>query len=72
MNGIANRVVGRAARLAGAPRDAGAGIDLLVARDDQVRAGDVLLRAHADSAPLLEFAVAYLGQHPEVVEVSAT
>lgn len=69
VGGIANAVLSRTARLAGAPRDVGAGIDLLVHVSDEVREDDVLLRIHAASAPLLEFAVAHLGEHPEAVAV---
>lgn len=69
---VANAAVTRAARLAGAPRDAGAGIDCRVRVGDQVRPGDVLLRVHAESDPLLQFAVTYLAAHPETVEVDPT
>lgn len=69
VSAIRNDVVARVARLAGAPRDSGAGIDLLVHAGDVVAAGQPLLRVHAESAQLLEFALAYLAEHPDVVAV---
>jgi thymidine phosphorylase len=38
--------IARIARLAGAPTDAGAGVDLLKRKGDKVRAGEPLYRVH--------------------------
>jgi thymidine phosphorylase len=48
--------IARIARLAGAPMDEGAGIDLLLKVGAQVRPGDVLYRIHANSQTGLGFA----------------
>ena len=70
VDGISNAVIGRAARLAGAPRDVRAGIDLLVAVGDEVSAGDALFRVHSQSPVTLGFAVDYLqGRTADPVEV---
>jgi thymidine phosphorylase len=49
-----------AARAAGAPRDPGAGLDLLKARGATVRAGAPLARVHASDAPALKAAISAL------------
>ncbi len=49
-------LIARIARLAGAPMDKGAGIDLLHKVGDRVRAGEPLYRIHADSDTGLRFA----------------
>jgi len=48
--------IARIARLAGAPMDKGAGIDLLRKVGESVRKGDALYRIHADSETGLSFA----------------
>ena len=54
--GIDNLQVARIARLAGAPKVQGAGVDLRVKLGDAVVAGDVLFRIHASYPADLEFA----------------
>lgn len=49
-------LIARIARLAGAPMDKGAGIDLLHKVGDEVRRGEVLYRIHAHSGTGLGFA----------------
>jgi len=49
-------LIARIARLAGAPMDKGAGIDLLRKIGDQVRRGEPLYRIHAESNAGLAFA----------------
>jgi thymidine phosphorylase len=53
---IDNYRIARIARLAGAPKVKGAGVDLLRKLGDSVRAGDVLYRVHADFPADLAFA----------------
>jgi thymidine phosphorylase len=53
---IDNYQIARVARLAGAPKVAGAGVDLLHKLGDTVTAGDVLYRVHASYPADLEFA----------------
>ncbi|MCA9846408.1 MAG: thymidine phosphorylase family protein [Dehalococcoidia bacterium] len=61
---ISNAAIARAARLAGAPRDVRAGIDLLAAVGDEVSAGEALFRVHSQSPVTLGFAVDYLQARP--------
>ena len=50
------------ARLAGAPTDPGAGLELLKAVGDDVRAGDPLYRIHGDEPSDFGFAVEAAGE----------
>ena len=54
--GIDNFHIARVARLAGAPKVEGAGVDLMCKLGDAVKVGDVLYRVHAEFASDLEFA----------------
>ncbi|MCY1559773.1 putative thymidine phosphorylase [compost metagenome] len=54
--GIDNLQIAHIARLAGAPKVQGAGVDLLCKLGDTVAAGDVLYRVYASYAADLEFA----------------
>ncbi len=56
--------IARIARLAGAPIDEGAGIDLLRKVGAQLRAGDVLYRIYANSEAGLAFARKLAEEHP--------
>jgi thymidine phosphorylase len=56
VTGIDNLQVARIARLAGAPKVAGAGIDLFHKLGDTVSEGDVLYRVHASYQSDLAFA----------------
>lgn len=60
--GIDCHLIARIARLAGAPMDKGAGIDLLRKVGDPVAAGDTLYRIHAGSETGLGFARGLAGQ----------
>ena len=53
---IDNLQIARMARLAGAPKVVGAGVDLFRKLGDSVSSGDVLYRVHASYASDLEFA----------------
>ena len=54
--GIDNLQVARVARLAGAPKVIGAGVDLIRKLGDEVARGDILYRVHAEFPSDLEFA----------------
>lgn len=54
--GIDNLQLGRIARLAGAPMDKGAGVDLLRKLGDEVAAGEALYRIHAEHTSGFGFA----------------
>lgn len=56
VTGIDNLQVARIARMAGAPKVIGAGVDLFRKLGDTVIAGDILYRVHADYQSDLEFA----------------
>jgi thymidine phosphorylase len=56
VTGIDNLQIARMARLAGAPKVVGAGVDLFRKLGDAVSSGDVLYRVHASYASDLEFA----------------
>lgn len=56
VTGIDNLQVARIARLAGAPKVIGAGVDLLRKLGDAVSTGDVMYRVHANFQSDLEFA----------------
>ncbi|EEG09884.1 thymidine phosphorylase [Pseudogulbenkiania ferrooxidans 2002] len=66
---IDNRLVSRAAKLAGAPRAASAGIDLHVMVDSHVDIGMPLFTVHAETPGELEYALSYLDMHPQIVVV---
>ena len=54
--GIDNQQLARIARLAGAPKVQGAGVDLLRKLGDPVQKGEPLYRVHADYPADLDFA----------------
>ena len=56
VTGIDNLQIAQIARLAGAPKVQGAGVDLLRKLGDEVRAGETLYRVHASYPADLEFA----------------
>jgi thymidine phosphorylase len=56
VTGIDNLQIARIARLAGAPKAAGAGVDLFRKLGDAVQAGDLLFRVYASYQSDLEFA----------------
>lgn len=62
-----NQKLAKLAKLAGAPADAGAGIDLLKKVGDAVRAGEPLLRIHAEEEADMGFAWDYWQRHSEMV-----
>lgn len=68
---IDNRKLARAAKLAGAPRDPAAGIDLHVRLGSRVSSGESLFTLHADSPGEIEYALSYVEAHPELIGVAA-
>jgi thymidine phosphorylase len=60
VNSIDNRQIALVAKLAGAPADNVAGVDINVKIGNKVKVGDVLLIIYAASAGTLEYAVDYL------------
>jgi thymidine phosphorylase len=69
--GIDNRRLARAAKLAGAPGDPAAGLELHVRLGETVAVGEPLFTLHAESAGELEYALAFVRAHPDIVQVAA-
>lgn len=67
---IDNRLAARLAKLAGAPADKAAGLELAVRRGDRVHCGDVLMTVHAESPGELEYALEYFRAHADVITLS--
>ncbi|MFP5384149.1 MAG: thymidine phosphorylase family protein [Gammaproteobacteria bacterium] len=64
ITGFDNLAMARVARLAGAPMDKGAGVDLLKKLGDPVEAGEPVYRIHAEFPADFGFAVKYATAHP--------
>jgi len=68
---IDNRHLARVAKLAGAPADAAAGLDLHVRIGAVVEKGQPLFTIHAQSLGELRYALDYAGVHPDIVAFGA-
>jgi thymidine phosphorylase len=66
---VDNRLLSRLAKLAGAPRDPAAGLELHVHLGDKVARGDPLMTLHAESSGELEYALHYHALHRDMIEV---
>jgi thymidine phosphorylase len=66
-----NRRIARLAKLAGAPEDKVAGVEMHVRLGDQVRAGMPLCTIHAESEGELAYALAYAQTNPELFEIAS-
>jgi thymidine phosphorylase len=64
-----NQKVAKCAKLAGAPTDAGAGVDLLKRVGDAVADGEPLFRIHAEEEADLGYAWDYWLRHPEMIAI---
>ncbi len=69
VSAIDNRMLARAAKLAGAPKAAAAGIDILVRLGDQVTLGQPLYVLHAMAPGELDYALHYVQNRPPIVDV---
>ena len=67
---IDNRRVSRLAKLAGAPEDKSAGLELHVRIGDAVAQGAPLCTIHAESPGELSYALAYAGANPDVIQIT--
>ena len=67
MAAIDNRRLARVAKLAGAPHDAAAGLELLVRPGDAVTRGQPLFTLHAGSTGELEYGLAYAAAGEPIV-----
>nr|WP_246602811.1 hypothetical protein [Falsiroseomonas tokyonensis] len=69
MTSIDNRRLARVAKLAGAPDDKAAGLELHARLNQPVAAGEPLFTVHADNAGELDYALAYVAANPGIVTV---
>lgn len=67
---IDNRVLSRAAKLAGAPRAQAAGVEVHVRLGDIVRAGQPLFTLHAQAPGELAYARQYVNARPPIFQIS--
>lgn len=68
---IDNRRVGRLAKLAGAPEDKAAGLELHVRLGDKVQPGSPLCTVHAEASGELAYAMAYAAANPDMFRIAA-
>lgn len=66
---IDNRKIAKLAKLAGAPDDKAAGVELHVNLDDAVGMGQPLCTVHADTPGELAYALDYAAANPGIIEV---
>lgn len=66
---INNRHVARVAKLAGAPRDATAGVVCEIREGDRVERGTPLLVVHAESPGEMAYALDYANAHPDIMSI---
>ncbi|GAA0690056.1 thymidine phosphorylase family protein [Marinobacterium maritimum] len=71
VSGIDNRILAKIAKLAGAPADSAAGVEIYVKLGDEVECQDILLMIHAENAGELNYAVEYLNDHTQVIELNS-
>ena len=67
---IDNRIIARAAKLAGAPEDKAAGLRMAVRVGDCVAQGDTLFTLFSSSAGEIAYALDYIADNPSVIEIS--
>ena len=67
---IDNRRLAKAAKLAGAPEDKAAGLDLHVRLGDVVDEGSALYTLHTESAGELAYAIEYVAANPGIIELT--
>ena len=67
---IDNRLLSRAAKLAGAPEAKAAGLELHVQIDKLVERGQPLFTVHADNPGELAYALDYVAIRPDIVEIT--
>ena len=63
------RSLAKAAKLAGAPADQAAGIEMHVRRGQEVERGQPLYTMHADTRGELHYALDFLASHPETLSL---
>lgn len=66
---IDNRLIARVAKLAGAPKSKAAGIEFLSPLGTKVEKGQPLFVIHAETQGELKYALAFLEQEPDIVQI---
>lgn len=69
---IDNRNVARIAKLAGAPADPAAGLELAVKLGARVSKGDVLMTVHSESPGELEYALEFQRENPDAIRLGTS
>ncbi|TAK47821.1 MAG: thymidine phosphorylase family protein [Xanthobacteraceae bacterium] len=69
VRGIDNRRIARVAKLAGAPEDKAAGIELHVRLGTRVERGQPLYTIHAEAAGELDYSLAYAAANPDILVI---
>ena len=69
---IDNRQLSKLAKLAGAPRDPAAGVELHAHLGEQIEKGSPLITVHADTKGELQYALNYDALHPGIIEIAAS
>lgn len=70
VSAIDNRRLARVAKLAGAPSAPAAGVELHVHLDDRVEAGAPVMTVHAESPGEMIYALNYLNQHTDLMQIT--
>lgn len=70
VSAINNRRLSRLARLAGAPRVPGAGILFLAPLNKKIKKGDVLFYIYAEGKGEMDYAMKYLEDQPDIIEIN--
>ncbi|WP_415881963.1 thymidine phosphorylase family protein [Neptuniibacter sp. QD34_54] len=68
---INNRKLAKVAKLAGAPADLAAGVDMHCKLGDKIELNQPLLTIHAESSGELSYAVDYLEDHSDIIQIIA-
>lgn len=69
ITGIDNRRLAKLAKLAGAPQDPAAGVDLLARVGDPIATGEPVLVVHAETRGELAYALEVVRRHPDMVQI---
>ena len=71
LNTIDNRKISKLAKLAGAPEDKAAGIEMHARLNDAIATGQPLCTVHAESAGELAYALAFASATADIFEIVA-
>jgi len=69
VHAIDNRLLAKVAKLAGAPADPAAGLEIHVKLNQRVEANQALLTIHAENSGELNYAVEFLLEHPDLIQI---